>query len=289
MIDLNEFKEGCHRLRGKMMKHSEWDYSCTLPNMGIGVNINGLVQIFDRRHGINDINIMKAEDIKVDEDGLVIASAGSDVAIRVGKKTGDLSVETRVHSELSAGERGQYRKKISEFGSARFTIPEDSVMRLPKDKFSRINWELEQGAHDEPIILTADGQNMVKGTEGDFMRSRHSDEFRATKKPVSVSFHIGDELRKGAKDDYDYYSKPPVCVPVGKACFGRLPLYQLAEEILGDRILDDSNNILKNQIGRAVNLKAYQSVDRDYPGLIRIVGRGPVNYVLYPDTMLGGD
>jgi len=232
------------------------------------------------------VNIMNADEIVTHEDGMRIVSGNGGVDIKIGHKTGDISVETNVNSMLSSGERGQYRQKLSEYGSTRFTIPEDSVMRMPKPEVSKISWELEQGPHDEPLILTADGGNIVKGTDGDFKRSRHVDELRVTQKPVSINFRIGDELKKQDKSDYDYYRKPPVCVPVGKACFGRTSLYELAEEILGDHIIDNSNNILKNQLGRTIELKAYQSVDRDYPGVVRIIGRG-VNYVLYPDAWIG--
>jgi len=287
MIDAQEFIKGCRKFGGTPTKHSEWDYRCVIGEISIGMNINGLVQVFDRRsRAINDITVKDFDRLDVEEDKPKMVFHSPTGGLEIYPQAYGIKIKTVASPGESDYDRFVHEKNVERFGRAKIKVPGNSILRMREPKICHIVWEVEK---NEPVLI-ADGGNIVKGTAEDFKVSTHKPEFKYTDKKVKIRFKVGADLeyakRKGPSYSPDSF-KPPVCVPIGNACYSREHLYPIAEEIIGDPIQKPYGGILKEALERPpLNLEGFQSTNPDFEGVLRIVGEKGVNYIVYPIAFL---
>ena len=284
MIDSKEFVLGCKRLGGIPRKHSEWDYSCEINGLSIGMSINGLLQVFDRRRGTyNDVSMNNFDRFHVDDKNKMIFGSATG-KLEINPISRGIKVQTTVIPHSVDDERFELEKEAKRYQTAKIKVPDHSVIKMPAPKVGSLEWEVEEL---EPVLYS-DGRNIVKGTKEDFLSSTHEPEYTFTKNKKPVAFRIGAELihQKKSKDSFPDYDSPPMCIPVGNACFNREQLYGIAEEIIEKPIVDPYKGIVKEALGKTVRLEGFQSTNPDFDGVLRIVGKNGVNYVLYPISFL---
>jgi len=292
-VDVKDFRVGCERIGGVYQEHSAWEFSCVLDRIGIGLNTNGLLQVFDYRKGTNEVHMKRFESFYIDNDNSLIFKSKTGL-IRIQGDGKSFAIKTEVKPSYYGSALEDHKRELMKLGQFRFNVPEGSILRMPPPVYTKIDWELDKT--NVPLFV-ADGNNMVKGTVKDFMiPSRHTSEFEvtlpdkkdtATGKPIAVettiSFVIGEEL--GRKRDYTGYMKPPDCILVGEACYARNKIYMVAEEIAGDIWFDKETGIpTKTLRDKRVDIPVFQTLGTEHPGLLRLTAPNGVNYLLYPDS-----
>ena len=178
-VDITEFMEGCRKLGGKTKKHSEWDYTCDLDGISVGMNINGLVQVFDRRkNALNDVAILNFDRFEFEKPSMISDEPHNMVfhspsgSLKIIPLAYGFKIETTVMPGLTRIEKVAGGKPWERYGRAKIKVPERSITRMAAPEVAgkkqlEIEWEPEEG---EPVFI-ADGKNVVKGTPQDFMVS----------------------------------------------------------------------------------------------------------------------
>ncbi len=80
-------------------------------------------------------------------------------------------------------------------------------------------------------------------------------------------------MRQGA----NYY------VQIGRSFFDRRKLYEIAEELIGEEIMDHTTDLpLKRHLGKKISFDVFKSPKPDMPVAVTVRGTGDVYYLLTP-------
>jgi hypothetical protein len=298
-INMKDVKSGCKRLGGNWYKHDDWQYTCDINDeLLIGINISGLVEVFDWRNGINEIHMRHFDNIDVGKDVILFKARTGDIRIGPTGNGKGIEVNTNISPLYYGKSLEEHKKGLAHLASSRFDVPEGSILRMRApflksrpDWVTKIDWELPK---NNVPLLVADGVNMIKGTVADFsVPSVFTPAYEATLEDVAkkteISFRIGDEL-KMKQDDFDEgYMKPPMCIPVGSACYARHKVYKIFEEILQEELFDEGTGLPYKDLvekGETVRYPVFQSKKPEFAGLLRIPTPSGVDYLLAPDGWL---
>jgi hypothetical protein len=300
MVDGDRFISGC-RFIGGQLRDSDKKIVCDLGN-DLKVEMDKKyrdIKVLDyrARPGRNLIDINDIDNIEVDDrrlNALIMYSGDSNVSI--GR---DHKILTTLQPEFSyptisdeykapapiMPKRLEREIEACPVGSTQddrtgVCIPRPEMKReiesrpVLESKFSAVRWS----ESNDDLILVSDDNAMAKASLGTWLNSTSSlaKSFRQIKRPLTVNIVIGDELKGRTPETGPNYD-----VRIGRGLYDRRKLYEIAEEAIGEPILDRDRGLpVKGALGRTLPFKMLQSDASDSPIVIK--GEEDVFYFLAP-------
>lgn len=315
MVNGDRFISGCRYVGGQIRDDGKKIVCAIGPDLRVEMDKKYRdIKILDHRAkpGRNLIDINDIDNIEVDDrrlNALIMYSGDSNVSIgrdakivttlqpefaypeiHEGGRVPVMMHEPELRIKTSPGEQViDYRRpgriEACPVGSTQddrtgVCIPHPEMKRQLESRpvlaaqYSAVRWR----ESDDEMVLVSDDNAMAKASLGTWLNSALplAKAFKQARKPLTIEIVVGDELKGRTPKTGPNYD-----VRIGRGTYDRRKLYEIAEEAIGEQILDHDRGLpVKKALGKRLPFKVLQSDEPDSPIVIK--GEGDVFYFLAP-------